>query len=62
MSGSEVLNLKDFLVFDVQDASDLRGLDHGDWPGAVRPHLEWKTEQLGSLLFRDGSALSAGKT
>jgi lipopolysaccharide transport system ATP-binding protein len=58
-----VANLRwdDLLVFDVHDAGDLRGLYHGDLPGAVRPRLEWKTEQLGSLPFRDGSALSAGK-
>jgi lipopolysaccharide transport system ATP-binding protein len=56
------LRRDDLLVFDVRDASDLRGLNHGHWPGAVRPHLEWKTEQLGSLPIRDGSSPSAGKT
>jgi lipopolysaccharide transport system ATP-binding protein len=58
---SEVLSLEDLLVFDIQDVSDLRGPYHGVWTGAVRPHLEWKTEQLGSLPIRDGSSVSAGK-
>jgi len=43
----------DLLVFEVYDvASDARGLYHDWWPGALRPHLEWKTElleQLGNL-------------
>jgi lipopolysaccharide transport system ATP-binding protein len=38
--------LEDLLVFDVQDASDLRGMYHGDWPGTVRPNLQWTTEQI----------------
>lgn len=38
--------LEDLLVFDVQDASDLRGLYHGDWPGAIRPDLQWTTELI----------------
>jgi lipopolysaccharide transport system ATP-binding protein len=58
---TEALNLGDSLLFEVQDAADFRGLYHGDWPGVVRPHLEWKTEQLGPLPVRDGSAVSAGK-
>jgi len=37
-------NLLNFEVHDV--ASDLRGMYHGDWHGAVRPHLEWITERI----------------
>ena len=36
----------DLLIFDVQDAVELRGAWHGKWPGAVRPVLEWRTELL----------------
>jgi lipopolysaccharide transport system ATP-binding protein len=43
---TDVLDLEDFLVFDVQDAGDLRELYHGDWPGALRPNLQWTTEQI----------------
>ncbi len=42
----EAISLDDLLVFDVLDAGDLRGLYHGDWPGAVRPNLQWTTEQI----------------
>jgi len=47
--------LEDLLVFDVQDSGDLRGLYHGNWPGAVRPNIEWRTEQLGALSPGDDS-------
>jgi len=50
--------LEDLLVFDVQDSADLRNLYHGDWPGAVRPNIEWKTEQLGPLSPGDDSLRS----
>lgn len=49
LGGTAVVNLEDLLVFDVQDSGDLRSLYHGDWPGAVRPRLEWKTERLAPL-------------
>jgi lipopolysaccharide transport system ATP-binding protein len=39
-----VVQYDDVLVFDVQDAVDLRGGWHGRWVGAVRPALEWETE------------------
>jgi lipopolysaccharide transport system ATP-binding protein len=55
----EALRVEDLLVFDVQDASDLRDMFHGVWPGAVRPHLEWKTEQLAPLPLRNGSMVAA---
>ena len=44
--GVAELHWDDLLVFDVLDAGDLRGLYHGDWPGAVRPKLQWATEQI----------------
>ncbi len=56
---TDVLNLEDFLVFDVQDASDLRGRYHGDWPGAVRPNLQWTTEQIEAPL---GPATTGNRT
>ncbi len=35
----------DVVSFEVDDAaSELRGAYHDEWPGAVRPHLEWQTE------------------
>jgi lipopolysaccharide transport system ATP-binding protein len=41
-----IVHHDDALVFDVQDAVDLRGGWHGKWVGAVRPMLEWETEHL----------------
>jgi lipopolysaccharide transport system ATP-binding protein len=43
---AEPISLEDLLVFDVLDADDLRGMYHGVWPGAVRPNLQWTTEQI----------------
>jgi lipopolysaccharide transport system ATP-binding protein len=43
-----VFQSDELLVFEVHDAVDLRNLYHGSWPGAIRPHLEWKTEQIGA--------------
>lgn len=45
---TNVLDLEDLLVFEVHDASDMRGLYHGVWPGAVRLNLPWTTEQIGA--------------
>lgn len=46
----ELLYWEDLLVFEVHDtASDLRGAFHGRLDGAVRPYLEWKTEQIAAL-------------
>jgi lipopolysaccharide transport system ATP-binding protein len=39
-----VVQHDDVLVFEVQDAVDLRGGWHGRWVGAVRPALEWETD------------------
>ena len=36
----------EILSFEVQDSPDLRGAWHGDWIGAVRPNLRWKTQLL----------------
>lgn len=53
----EVISLDDLLVFEVHDTDDLRHMYHEDWPGAVRPNLEWTTEQIapppGSAAARD---------
>lgn len=61
-AGAAVLRCDDLLVFEVFGASDIWGLDDRDWPGAVRPPLEWKTEALGTAPLRDGSAISEGKS
>jgi len=35
------------LAFEVHDVpSELRGFYHGEWPGAIRPNLAWKTEVI----------------
>jgi len=45
-----VANWEDLLVFEIHDAaSELRRAYHGDWPGAMRPNLVWKTELLEPL-------------
>jgi lipopolysaccharide transport system ATP-binding protein len=36
----------DILSFDILDSPELRGAWHGEWPGAVRPILEWESECL----------------
>jgi len=36
----------EILSFDILDSPDLRGAWHGEWPGAVRPILEWQSECL----------------
>ena len=42
---------EDLLIFDVHDvASDLRGMFHGGWEGAIRPHFEWTTERIDASL------------
>jgi lipopolysaccharide transport system ATP-binding protein len=43
----EIARWDDVIGFDVHDAaSELRGLYHDEWPGVVRPNLEWKTELI----------------
>jgi lipopolysaccharide transport system ATP-binding protein len=46
----EIACWEDVVAFEVHDApSVLRGSYHEDWPGALRPNLEWNTELLESL-------------
>jgi lipopolysaccharide transport system ATP-binding protein len=40
----------DALVFEVRDAVERRSAWFGKWEGAVRPDLEWKTEQLSQTV------------
>ncbi len=49
--GADVIaEWEDLLAFEIHDAaSELRGAYHGQWPGTVRPDLEWKTELLEPL-------------
>jgi lipopolysaccharide transport system ATP-binding protein len=50
VGATEVAHWEDLLAFEIHDApSELRGAYHGQWPGAVRPNLEWKTEFLEPL-------------
>jgi len=45
-----VADWEDLLAFEIHDAaSELRGAYHGQWPGTVRPDLQWKTEFLEAL-------------
>jgi len=49
-SGSYVTEWDDLVTFEVHDsADDLRGSNYHQWPGAVRPHLEWATEFIAPL-------------
>ncbi len=42
-----IANWEDLLAFEVHDVpSELRGFYHGEWPGAIRPNLAWKTELI----------------
>ena len=46
---TEAFRLEDLLVFEVHDCGDLRGMFHGESPGALRPSLEWTTEEIDSV-------------
>jgi homopolymeric O-antigen transport system ATP-binding protein len=50
IGGTVIAVWDDLIVFEIHDAaSELRGAYHGEWPGVVRPKLEWKTELLAPL-------------
>jgi hypothetical protein len=50
ISGAVIAEWEDLIAFEIHDAaSELRGAYHGDWPGALRPNLVWKTELLEPL-------------
>jgi lipopolysaccharide transport system ATP-binding protein len=36
-------SIPDLLTFEISDSLDLRGVYHGEWPGAVRPNIAWTT-------------------
>jgi homopolymeric O-antigen transport system ATP-binding protein len=40
---------QELLAFTVLDAHEMRTSWHGQWPGAVRPNLKWRTELLETL-------------
>lgn len=47
---TDVFRKEDLLVFEVHDAaSDVSAVYYGPWSGAVRPYLEWTTEQIGAI-------------
>ncbi len=47
---NNIAHWEDVVAFEVHDAaSELRAHYHDEWPGAVRPNLEWKTELLKHL-------------
>jgi lipopolysaccharide transport system ATP-binding protein len=51
LSGVTVIGeWEDLVTFEVHDEpSELRGYFHDNWPGALRPNLEWKTEVVEPL-------------
>jgi lipopolysaccharide transport system ATP-binding protein len=50
LSGTVIAEWEDLIVFEIHDAAgELRGAYHGEWPGAVRPYLDWTTEYLEPL-------------
>ena len=50
IGGHVIAQWDDLLAFEIHDtASELRADYHGQWPGTLRPHLEWKTELLEPL-------------
>jgi lipopolysaccharide transport system ATP-binding protein len=49
----------DALVFDIKDSVERRGNWYGEWVGAVRPDLEWRTELLTQEL-QENTAASVG--
>jgi lipopolysaccharide transport system ATP-binding protein len=36
----------EILVFEVRDSAEMRGDWYGEWPGAVRPMLDWRIERV----------------
>jgi lipopolysaccharide transport system ATP-binding protein len=46
---------EDILTFDVQEAIESRQGYLGEWPGVVRPRLEWQTELLDAGKVYEGS-------
>jgi lipopolysaccharide transport system ATP-binding protein len=58
--GVSLYHQQDALTFEVLDCVELRGAWYGDWPGAVRPNLAWKTEVLGGLGAPDPAKEKAG--
>lgn len=52
---SYVTEWNDVVTFEVHDsASELRGAYHDEWPGVVRPNLEWQTEWVSTLPAMQG--------
>lgn len=50
LGASYLTEWDDVVTFEVHDsASEVRGAYHEEWPGVVRPRLEWQTEYLNAL-------------
>jgi len=50
LGASYLTEWNDVVTFEVHDAaSEMRGTFHEEWPGVVRPRLEWQTEYLSTL-------------
>lgn len=46
----EVACWEDLVAFEVHDTpTESRGHYHGEWPGALRPNLQWNTDTIGPL-------------
>lgn len=55
LGASYLTEWNDVITFEVYDAaSEMRGTFHEEWPGVVRPRLEWQTEYLNTLPARQG--------
>lgn len=52
-----ITRLDDVLVFDIQDAVEMREGSswHSKWIGAVRPHLQWETDLIEPLEMSEGA-------
>ena len=46
-NGREILPPTEILTFHISDSADFRHGWHGEWAGAIRPMLDWKTERIG---------------
>jgi lipopolysaccharide transport system ATP-binding protein len=57
-----IYKYNDILVFDIRDSIEDRGAWYGKWGGAVRPHLEWKTELIEPLQISTSDKTSGSSS
>lgn len=51
MANDNIINLNNFLSFEVKETPEWRTDYLGEWLGAVRPKLKWETKQLSSTMI-----------